>query len=118
MTIRSTLTRQLGKDPGVYIHQRSLKGDTLATVARELGITINQARVWRLDASGQPLRRPRYGLLTPDGTSVGEWLKNNGSDLKQTVVISRLHKGWDWHRATTTPAIRPVKKAHSSVKTR
>lgn len=103
MNTRRRLTLQLGKDPGVWIQQQVMAGRTMADAARELGIHHESAKYYRLDAGYAPLRKPRFGQLSPDGSSVASWLKQNGYDMKAPVVINRLSKGWDWERAVSTP---------------
>lgn len=103
MNTRRRLTLQLGKDPGVWINQQVTAGRTLADAGREIGLNESLAKYYRLDAGYAPLRKPRFGQLSPDGSSVASWLKANGYDMKAPVVINRLVKGWTWERAISTP---------------
>ena len=106
MNTRRRLTLQLGKDPGVWIHQQVMAGRTMADAGREIGLNHENAKYYRLDAGYDALRKPRFGKLTPDGSSVASWLERNGHTISPVVVINRLHKGWEWERAISEPTRR------------
>lgn len=110
MNTRRRLTLQLGKDPGVWLHQQVLAGRKLYEAGQEIGLTHNLAKYYRRDAGFSALRP--QGQLTPDGSSVASWLKRHGYDMSAPLVINRLVKGWDWERAISTP---PMKKPKPTV---
>lgn len=117
--IRSELTRKLGKDPGVWIHQQKLATNLpLVALAAQLGITYAQARSWRREATGEPLRKCRHHMIAPDGKSISAWLRDNGiTSISPEMVISRLHKGWPWHDAVykSKGVRRMVRRAPASI---
>lgn len=103
MNTRRRLTLQLGKDPGVWIQQQVMAGRSILAASAELGLPMHLGRYYRLDAGYDALRKPRFGKLTPDGSSVESWLTRNGYTISPVVVINRLHKGWEWERAISEP---------------